>query len=131
VADDAGIVHAVVEAGHRRTLATVFGHVQVERLAYRHRGHQNLHPADAALNLPDERHSHGLRRLAAIESTRGSFEQASAAITRASGQGVGKRQVEELTARTRSTSTTSTPPLHTPSRPRTTCWSCPPTARAS
>src|SRR5664279_5310067 len=58
VADDAGIVHAVVEAGHRRTLATVFGHVQVERLAYRHRGHQNLHPADAALNLPDERHSH-------------------------------------------------------------------------
>ena len=100
VADDAGIVHAVVEAGHRRTLATVFGHVQVERLAYRHRGHQNLHPADAALNLPDERHSHGLRRLAAIESTRGSFEQASAAITRASGQGVGKRQVEELTART-------------------------------
>src|SRR6478736_7558760 len=100
VADDAGVVHAAVEAGHRRTLASVFGQVQVERLAYRHRGHQNLHPADAALNLPVERHSHGLRRLAAIESTRGSFEQAGAAITRASGQGVGKRQVEELTART-------------------------------
>ena len=100
VADDAGVVHAVVETGHRRTLASVFGHVQVERLAYRHRGHANLHPADAALNLPVERHSHGLRRLAAIESTRGSFEQASAAITRATGQQVGKRQVEELTART-------------------------------
>ena len=100
VADDAGVVHAAVETGHRRTLASVFGHVQVERLAYRHRGHQNLHPADAALNLPVERHSHGLRRLAAIESTRGSFEQAGAAIIRASGQGVGKRQVEELTART-------------------------------
>ena len=100
VADDAGVVHAAVETGHRRTLATVFGQVQVERLAYRHRGHANLHPADAALNLPVERHSHGLRRLAAIESTRGSFEQASAAITRATGQQVGKRQVEELTART-------------------------------
>ncbi|MGV1030468.1 MAG: ISKra4 family transposase [Dermatophilaceae bacterium] len=99
VADDAGVVHAAVEAGHRRMLASVFGQVQVERLAYRRRGHENLHPADAALNLPVERHSHGLRRLAAIESTRGSFEQASAAISRATGQQVGKRQVEELTAR--------------------------------
>jgi hypothetical protein len=71
----------------------------VQRLAYRHRGHQNLHPADAALNLPVERHSRGLRRLATTESTRGSFEQAGAAISRASGQQVGKRQVEELTAR--------------------------------
>jgi len=99
VADDAGIVHAAVETGHRRALTSVFGQVQVERRAYRHRGHANLHPADAALNLPVERHSHGLRRLAAIESTRGSFEQAGAAITRATGQQVGKRQVEELTAR--------------------------------
>jgi hypothetical protein len=99
VTDNAGVVHTAVETGHRRTLASVFGQVQVERQAYRHRGHQNLHPADAALNLPVERHSHGLRRLAAIESTRGSFEQASAAISRATGQQVGKRQVEELTAR--------------------------------
>ena len=99
VTDDAGVVHGAVETGHRRTLASVFGPVQVERLAYRHRGHQNLHPADAALNLPVERHSHGLRRLAAIESTRGSFEQAGAAISRGTGQQVGKRQVEELTDR--------------------------------
>jgi CBS domain-containing protein len=99
VADDAGVVHAAVEAGHRRTLTSVFGTVQVERLAYRHHGQPNLHPADAALNLPVERHSHGLRRLAAIESTRGSFEQAGAAISRGTGQQVGKRQVEELTAR--------------------------------
>ena len=99
VTDNAGVVHTAVETGHRRTLTSVFGQVQVERQAYRHRGHQNLHPADAALNLPVERHSHGLRRLAAIESTRGSFEQASAAISRATGQLVGKRLVEELTAR--------------------------------
>ena len=99
VADDEGIVHAAVETGHRRGLASVFGPVWVERLAYRHRGHHNLHPADGALNLPAERHSHGLRRLAATESSRGSFEQAAAAIARASGQRVGKRQVEALTAR--------------------------------
>lgn len=99
VVDVDGLGHAAVEPGHRRALASVFGPVQVDRVAYRHRGHPNLYPADAALNLPAERHSHGLRRLAAMESTRGSFEQAGAAITRATGQQVGKRQVEVLAAR--------------------------------
>ena len=44
-----------VEAGHERTLTTVFGQVKVRRLAYRRKGHANLHPADGALNLPAER----------------------------------------------------------------------------
>ncbi len=99
VTDDEGVLHSRVEAGHRRALASVFGRVEVQRLAYRHRGHRNLCPADGLLNLPVERHSHGLRRLAAVESSRGSFEQAAAAITRATGQQLGKRQVEALTAR--------------------------------
>ena len=99
VLDAEQVAHAAVETGHRRALTSVFGAVSVERLAYRHRGHENLHPADAALNLPLERHSHGLRRLAAVESSRGSFDQSAAAITRATGQRIGKRQVEELTAR--------------------------------
>ncbi|MFN2504125.1 MAG: ISKra4 family transposase [Acidimicrobiales bacterium] len=94
-----GVNHGSVEAGHTRALATVFGAVVVERLAYRHRGAANLHPADGALNLPTERHSHGLRRLAAIESTRGSYDDAAEAIGRVTGVAVAKRQVEELTAR--------------------------------
>lgn len=94
-----GVAHGSVEAGHTRRLTTVFGAVSVERLAYRHRGSANLHPADGALNLPQERHSHGLRRLAAVESTRGSYEDAAEAIGRATGVAVAKRQVEELTAR--------------------------------
>jgi len=93
-----GVTHGSVEAGHTRALTTVFGTVRVERLAYRHRGSANLHPADAGLNLPEERHSHGLRRLAAIESTRGSYDDATEAIERATGVVVAKRQVEELTA---------------------------------
>ena len=99
VIDVDGVTHGSVEAGHTRQLATLFGPVSVERLAYRHRRSPNLHPADAALNLPDERHSHGLRRLATIESTRGSFDDAAQAIERATGVAVGKRQVEELTAK--------------------------------
>jgi len=93
-----GVIHGSVEAGHTRALTTVFGTVRVERLAYRHRGAANLHPADAALNLPEERHSHGLRRLAAIESTRGSYDDAAEAIGRATGVAVAKRQVEAMTA---------------------------------
>ncbi len=69
------------------------------RKAYRKRGLANLHPADAALNLPVEKHSHGLRRLAAIESSRGSFDAAVDAIERGTGQHLGKRQVEELASR--------------------------------
>jgi hypothetical protein len=94
-----GLSHASVEAGHERTLATVFGEVTVERLAYRHRGSANLHPADGVLNLPEERHSHGLRRLAAIESSRGSFQDAVDAIERGTGVPVAKRQTEALAAR--------------------------------
>ncbi|MDQ6727933.1 MAG: ISKra4 family transposase, partial [Actinomycetota bacterium] len=99
VRDADALTHSAVEAGHRRPLATIFGEVNVERLAYRHRGHPNLYPADAVLNLPAERHSHGLRRLAAVEASRGSFEEASDAVERATGQHVAKRQVEVLAAR--------------------------------
>jgi hypothetical protein len=51
------------------------------------------------LNLPAETHSHGLRRLAAIEATRGSYADAATAIARATGVTIGKRQLEALTAR--------------------------------
>ena len=87
------------ERGHGRPLATVFGHVTVTRIAYRAPGACNVHPLDAALNLPEEKQSHGLRKLAAIESARGSFEDAAAAITRATGAKTGKRQVEGLARR--------------------------------
>jgi hypothetical protein len=77
----------------------VFGELSVGRLAYRRRRCANLHPADATLNLPAEGHSHGLRRLAAVESSRGSFDDAVDAIQRATGQRLGKRQVEGLAGR--------------------------------
>jgi len=99
VTDAAGLAHRIVEADHERTLATVFGSVRVRRLAYRAHGQANLHPADAALNLPAEKHSHGLRRLAATEAARGAFDEARAALTSTTGTSTGKRQVEALTMR--------------------------------
>ena len=77
-----GVVRRSVEKGHARGLRTVFGEVTVTRKAYRKSEHRNLYPADASLNLPAEKHSHGLRQLAAIESTRGSFEETVKAIER-------------------------------------------------
>jgi hypothetical protein len=86
-----------VERGHERDLHTVLGEVQVTRLAYRAAGRENLYPADAQLNLPPVRHSHGIRRLAALEAPRSSFEDAQAAIVRHTGQLIGTRQLRELT----------------------------------
>ena len=60
VRDAEAVTHGAVETGHRRPLATIVGEVAVEPLAYRHRRHPNLYPADAVLNLPAEHHSHGL-----------------------------------------------------------------------
>jgi hypothetical protein len=99
VRDPDGTRRTRTEAGHTRALATIFGEVTVTRLAYRGPGQPNLHPADAALNLPVEKHSHGLRQLAAIESSRGSFDSAMDAIERNTGQHLGKRQVEDLASR--------------------------------
>ena len=99
IVDAAGVARTRVERDHRRSLTTIFGDVHVVRLAYRHPGHGNLHPLDATLNLPLEQFSHGLRQKAAIEAARGSFEEAQEAIARATGQRLGKRQIEELAER--------------------------------
>src|SRR5882724_4584433 len=48
-----------------RHLETVFGRVPVPRLAYQAPGATDLHPMDAALNLPREMFSHGIRRMVA------------------------------------------------------------------
>src|SRR5437879_3609984 len=45
-----GVARNSVEDGHGRALRSVFGMVTVSRLAYRRKGHANLHPADTALN---------------------------------------------------------------------------------
>jgi hypothetical protein len=96
VAGADGVTRTRAERGHSRPLASVFGEVTVTRIAYRAPGAANLHLADAALNLPAEKHSHGVRRLAAIESARGSFEAAGQAAGRVTGTVLGKRQAEEL-----------------------------------
>jgi hypothetical protein len=99
VTGEDGVVRTRAEKGRARPLVTRFGQVSVSRVAYRSPGRSNVHPLDAALNLPEEKHSHGLRKLTAIEAARGSIDAAGAAITRATGVRVGKRQLEEMVRR--------------------------------
>jgi hypothetical protein len=99
VAGEDGVVRTRAERGRGRPLMTKFGQVTVSRIAYRSPGKPNVYPVDAALNLPEEKHSHGLRKIAAAEAARGSMEAACAAITRATGVRIGKRQAEGLVRR--------------------------------
>jgi hypothetical protein len=82
-----------------RKLVSLFGVVTWRRLSYGQRSGTSLSPLDGELNLPMESYSHGLRRLAAVEAARGSFDEAVAAIGRSTGAELPKRQVEQLVAR--------------------------------
>jgi hypothetical protein len=84
---------------HERELATLFGSVRVRRLGYRAEGVESLHPLDAELNLPQESYSFALRRRAAEEAAKVSFDETVASLARHTGTAVPKRQVEELVAR--------------------------------
>jgi len=82
-----------------RQLKTIFGTVVVSRLGYSVRDAEALFPKDAELNLPLDLYSHGVRRRAADEIVKTSFEQAAASIESTTGTTVPKRQLEELAAR--------------------------------
>lgn len=92
-----------VQRSHRRRssrpLLTVFGRVEVERLAYQAPDVEGLHPMDAELNLPEELYSHGVRRKAAEAAARCSYDDVVDDLAAHTGAPVPKRQVEELAVR--------------------------------
>ena len=82
-----------------RHLETVVGKVAVPRISYQAIGHEDLHPMDAALNLPAELYSHGVRRMVAKEIARASFDEVVELVSDYSGARIAKRQVEQLAVR--------------------------------
>lgn len=96
VVDADGTERTRIEHGRTRILATVFGKVTATRIAYRGAGVADLHPADAALNMPAGMHSHGVAKLAAVEAARGSFAEACERVNALTGAGAGHRQIQEL-----------------------------------
>ena len=92
----AGIRHGIVENGHGRGVASVFGPVRVTRKAYRNRREPNLYPADARQVLPDDPYSLGMRALAAFHLAGGGFGQAQEVIEARTGVTVGRAQLAGL-----------------------------------
>lgn len=82
-----------------RGLMSIFGPVRAERMAFSANATTSLHPLDAALNLPAELHSHGVRRRVAVEVSKNSFDETVQTISSTTGARVAKRQVEELAVR--------------------------------
>jgi hypothetical protein len=82
-----------------RRLLTIVGMVEVRRRAYEAEGVEALVPADAALNLPVDLYSFGVRRLVAEEACKVSFDGVVEQTTKVLGVAVPKRQVEALTVR--------------------------------
>lgn len=99
VVDAQGVKRTAGPREHARILGSIFGDVSVERLGYGKEGLKSLHPLDAELNLPAEEYSFGLRRLAAVESAKGSFDETVASVRAHTAAHVGKRQVEQLVGR--------------------------------
>ena len=95
-ADGTARTHA--RAGSRE-LETVFGTVTVSRDGHGAREHETLFPLDAALNLPAERYSFGIRQRAAAEATTGAFDDVVQVLATYSGADIAKRQVEEVVRR--------------------------------
>ena len=82
-----------------RELETIFGTVEVDRTGYGAQGAASLHPLDAQMNLPEERYSLEVRRRAALEASKNSFDETAETLSRYTGAKIGKRQVEELVSR--------------------------------
>ena len=101
VAGTDGVMRARAERGHARTVVTRLGGVSVRRIAYRSgvKGVPSLFPRDAVLNLPPAGYSWQLQRLAEMSARSGSYEQAREFVQAATGVSIGKRQLQQITAR--------------------------------
>ena len=82
--------------GCKRRLESRFGEVVVTRRGYGGRGLESVFPLDAALNLPPNKGSHGLREVLVEDLIQGSFDEAVAHLARAGGGQMAKRQAEEV-----------------------------------
>jgi len=80
-----------------RKLETLVGEVEVQRTLYQVEGVPYLAPLEGVLAMPAEKYSQEVRRFAAEESAKSSFDEVVELIAQRTGARVPKRQVEELT----------------------------------
>jgi len=79
-----------------RDLRTVFGAVEVKRLAYSYPGEQAVHPIDESLQLGERSYSYETMRLYVQESVKGPFGEATTSVNEQTSLRASKRTVEEM-----------------------------------
>lgn len=82
-----------------RVLASIFGEVTVRRIGYSIPFCESVFPQDAALNLPPDKYSHGLRKIVGAEAAKGSFDETVTLVSAMTSGAIPKRQAEELTSK--------------------------------
>ena len=80
----------------RRTLKTVFGPIDIDRIGYGCRGHQSIHPLDADLQLPERSFSYELQRRLVKAAVQGPFREATARILDSTGLTIHIHSLEPL-----------------------------------
>ena len=96
VTSAAGIRHGTAEKGTKTGLTSIFGPVDVTRIAYRNWQEPALHPYDARQALPDDPYSLGMRALAADCLARTGFAQAQKEIKDRTGEKIGLAQLQGI-----------------------------------
>jgi hypothetical protein len=88
----------ILEAGRvdERGYESLFGTVEIGRLAYSEAGQSSLHPLDRELNLPLRKYSYPVQEKVARNVARAPYQEAQQVLTESTGAHVAKRQMEEI-----------------------------------
>lgn len=80
----------------RRMLKTVFGEIEIDRVAYGCPGQPSIHPLDEALQLPERSFSYELQRRLIKAAIQGPFREATSRILESTGLSIHNHSLEPL-----------------------------------
>lgn len=80
----------------RRTLKTVFGEINIDRMAYGCPGQRSIHPLDESLQLPERCFSYELQKRLIKAAIQGPFREATARILESAGLIIHNHSLEPL-----------------------------------
>ena len=80
----------------RRTLKTIFGPIDIDRMGYCHPHHASIHPLDEALQLPKRSFSYELQKRLVIASVQGPLRESIQRLLDSCGLTVPMRSIEHI-----------------------------------
>lgn len=80
----------------RRTLKTIFGPIDIDRIGYSRLGASSIHPLDEAMQLPARSFSYELQKRLVKAAVQGPFRESTERIQESTGLTVPKRSLEQI-----------------------------------